>query len=240
MSLRDFNPADDRPNLLRTQPLGNGAGLGNFHTVNPEDAEPSNKPKIVGVLAVALMVGVAGVALYTRSPSPSQPIAVANNLSAPPAALVKQAAIAPDANMPVAAPAPPPIAQAKKAAKAATADPNSLRAALVKTPAPMKTASTARSHVASGSGAASARMAADSNQSSQPSQQQAVTSQSVSPKSPPSAVAATDIQSGVAAPQAAATASDIPASPQAPAQDQQSAMPAPAQPPAQSAGQVNQ
>jgi hypothetical protein len=242
MSLRDFNPADDRPNLLRTQPLGNGAGLGNFHTVNPDDAEPSNKPKIVGVLAVALMVGVAGVALYTRSPSPShsQPIAAANNLSAPPAAPVKQAAIAPDANMPVAAPAPPPIAQAKKAAKAATADPNSLRAALVKTPAPMKTASTARSHVASGSGAASARMAADSNQSSQPSQQQAVTSQSVSPKSPPSAVAATDIQSGVAVPQAAATASDIPASPQAPAQDQQSAMPAPAQPPAQSAGQVNQ
>src|ERR1700674_5133584 len=106
MSLRDFNSTDDRPILLRNQPLGNGAGLGNFHTVDPEDAEPSNRSKIVGALAVALMVGVAGVALYARSTPPSQlqPIAAANNLSAPPAAPVLQAAIAPDANMPLAAP----------------------------------------------------------------------------------------------------------------------------------------
>jgi hypothetical protein len=237
MSLRDFNSADDRPILLRTLPLGNGVGLGNFHTLNPEDAEPSNRPKIVGVLAVALMVGVAGVALYASSPSQPQPTAAVNNPSVLPAQPVQQAATAPDANTPLAAPAPPPVVQATKAAKAATADPNSLRAAQVKTPAPMKNASSARSHVASGSSAASARMAADSNQSSQPSQQQAVAPLLVSP---PSDVATPNIQSGVAVPQGAATASDIPAIPQAPAQDQQSATPGPAQPPAQSAGQVNQ
>jgi hypothetical protein len=239
MSLRDFNSADGHPIFLQNQALGNGAGLGNFHTVNPEDAKPSNTSKIVGVLAVALMVGVAGVALYGRSTSPSQPqpVSAASNLSAPPAAPAPQAAITPDANIPASVPAAPPSsAQATKAAKAATAEPNSLRAASVKTPASAKTVGAARSHVASDSDAASARLAADANPTSQPPHQ-AVTAP---PVSPPSAVATTNTQSDVAVPQGAATASDIPATPQAPIQDQQNAAPAPAQSPAQSAGQINQ
>src|SRR5580693_7501570 len=109
MSLRDFNSADGHPIFLQNQPLGNGAGLGNFHTVNPEDAEPSNTSKIVGVLVVALMVGVAGVALYARSTSPPQPLPVsaASNLPAPPATPLSPAAIPPNANMPANAPAAP-------------------------------------------------------------------------------------------------------------------------------------
>lgn len=234
MSSGDFNSADGRPIFLQGQPLGNGAGLGNFHTVNPEYAEPSNTSKIVGVLAVALMVGVAGVALYARSTSPSQPqpVAAASDLTAPPTAPVPQATVTPNAIMPASAPAARPLsAQADKAAKA---EPDSLRAAQVRTSAWAKTA--ARSQVASGSDAASARLAANSNPTSQPPQRAVI----AQPVSPPSAVATTNTQSDVALPQGAATASDIPATPRLPVQDQQNAAPAPAQPPAQSAGQINQ
>ena len=60
MSLRDFNSSsEDRPVILNHEPMGNGGGLGAFHTVNPEDREPNNTPKIIGALAVALMVGAA-------------------------------------------------------------------------------------------------------------------------------------------------------------------------------------
>ena len=50
MSLRDFNntPASDDPIALHNEPLGNGAGLSDFHTVSVEEREPSNTPKIVG------------------------------------------------------------------------------------------------------------------------------------------------------------------------------------------------
>jgi hypothetical protein len=134
----------------------------------------------------------------------------------------------PPASAPV---TPPPSAQATKAAKTATADPNSLRAALVQTPARVRHASTARSHVATaGGGAASDRMAAGSNQSNIQPQQQAV----VNPPAPsPSDVATNNTQSGVAVPQNAATASDVPAPQPNQAQpDQQTATPAqsPAQP----------
>jgi hypothetical protein len=74
MSLRDFNNTlSDDPIALHTTPLGNGAGLDSFHTTNPEDREPNNTPKIVGALAVALMVGVAGIGLYAATGSASHP-----------------------------------------------------------------------------------------------------------------------------------------------------------------------
>src|SRR5258708_39574735 len=125
MSHRDFNAMDDDPISLHSQPLGNESGLGTFHTVQPEDMAPSNTPKIVGALAVALMVGVAGFGLYyqansgpsSHSSSQPKPVVTASNVPAP--------AVASDAQQ---------SAQAAKAAKAATADPNSLRAAQVKTP----------------------------------------------------------------------------------------------------------
>jgi hypothetical protein len=244
MSLRDFNSTDDRPISLQTEPLGNGAGLDAFHTVHPEDVEPSNTPKIVGALAVALIVGAVGVGVYSYSGSPAKPVTMASNQPAP------------EPVLPAAAPAPQQAADAAKAAKAATTDPNSMRAAMGKTPGaaentpattepakPMKmraaSAKPARRMEAAESasvlpGGASARMAADSGQTSQqPQQQQAVIPQPVSPTPSPSDVATTNTQSGVAVPQGAAQASDMPAPQAAPAPAQQPA-------PAQSAGQGNQ
>ena len=70
MSLRDFNTSSDDPIALHHAPSGNGAGLDSFHTKQPEDIAPSNMPKIVGAVAVALMIGTAGaspIATRTRS-----------------------------------------------------------------------------------------------------------------------------------------------------------------------------
>jgi hypothetical protein len=226
MSLRDFNSTDDRSISLQNEPLGNGSGLGNFHTVNPEDVAPSNTPKIVGALAVALMVGAAGIGIYSFSGSSTKPVTMASNQPASEPAT------------PATAPAPQQAADATKAAKAATIDPNSMRAVMGKTPdsanntpapepsAPMKTrtasARPARASASALPGGASARMAADSNQASPQPQQQAVIPQPVSPTASPSDVATTITQSGAAVPQGATTASDMPAAP-APAQDQQAA-----------------
>ena len=80
MSLRDdFNtPAFDDPTALHHEPLGNGAGLSDFHTVNVEEKERSNTPKIVGAVAVALMVGAAAVGLYANMGHSTKPV-VADN-----------------------------------------------------------------------------------------------------------------------------------------------------------------
>ena len=235
MSLRDFNQADDRPISLQNEPLGNGSGLGAFHTVNPEDVAPSNTPKIVGALAVALMVGAAGIGVYSFSGSSTKPVTMASNQPAPEAVTPAAA--------PAAAPAPQQAADATKAAKAATTDPNSMRAAMGKPPgsannmsapepsAPVKTktASASRSIRSASAlpGGASARMATDSNQASPQPQQQAVIARPVSPTPSPSDVATTNTQSGAAVPQGATTASDMPAA-SAPAQVQPAA-PAPDQ-----------
>ncbi|HKQ09931.1 MAG TPA: hypothetical protein VJS85_01970, partial [Rhizomicrobium sp.] len=65
MSLRDFQtPYSDDPAALHHMPKGNETGLESFHTVQPEDIEPNNMPKIVGAVAVALMVSAAGMAFY--------------------------------------------------------------------------------------------------------------------------------------------------------------------------------
>src|SRR5690348_13359652 len=107
MSLRDFNnaPFPDDPRALHNEPLGNSAGLESFHTIQPEDVAPNNTPKIVGAVAVALMVGVAGIALYASSGKhPAQVVAAAAPVSepAPPPA---PAAMTPDASMPATPPA---------------------------------------------------------------------------------------------------------------------------------------
>ena len=123
MSLRDFNPTDDRPISLQNQPLGNGVGLESFHTVQPEDRDSgvTNTPKIVGAVAVALMIGVAGIALYAHSSSFMQPkpVLADSNLPSPtpPAtpASQQQAATAPDANMPASVPAATPAPRAPSA-----------------------------------------------------------------------------------------------------------------------------
>ena len=75
MTLRDFNNTQfpDDPTALHHGPVGNDSGLEDFHTVQPEDIEPNNTPKIVGAIAVALMVGVAGAALYASQGSSSHP-----------------------------------------------------------------------------------------------------------------------------------------------------------------------
>ena len=51
MSLRDFDSADGHPIFLQNQPLGNGAGLGNFHTdvAAVSDLVPQSlKPRLGG------------------------------------------------------------------------------------------------------------------------------------------------------------------------------------------------
>ena len=258
MSLRDFNaPFPDHPRALHNAPLGNGTGLDNFHTRQPEDIEPNNTPKIIGAVAVALMIGTAGIAFYASSGShPAQPKpVVASNLPAPPAtqpspAPVAQepAAMTPDANTPATPPAAADNQPASPVKEASAPVPKKHKAA--------SSVSKSASASETADSGVSARMAADSTQSTvQPAQQQAITA----PTPSPSDVATNNTQSGVAVSPNATTASDMPAAsaqtdtaqnntvapqeastPQAntsvPAQGQQSgATPAPAQ----SAGQVN-
>jgi hypothetical protein len=253
MSLRDFNNTSfpDDPTALHHDAAGNESGLGNFHTVQPEDIEPNNTPKIVGAIAVALMVGVAGVALYASqgSSTPTKQMVAAAPAAPAPVASPPAAAPMPAAETPAAAPEPV-AKQATKAAKAATSEPNSLRAALVKTPA----ADTNKD--AGASDAMAARMAAanDANQvNTQPQEQAAITPSTPAPDqqaatplpsgpSPsPSDLATNNTQSGVAVPQGAVTASDIPNP--APAQGADRApspTPEPVQPSAQPSGQIAQ
>jgi len=249
MTLRDFNndapfPAD--PRALHNEPLGNGAGLENFHTTQPEDIEPNNMPKIVGAVAVALMLGAAGVALYASSGSHPATVATASNTltALPPPPAPAPAATTPDSSTP----ATPPAADNTPAAAAPMKE-----ASIPKTQKMHRTASIESKSIATGSKSASVnaapgsaaadRMAADTNQSTvQPEQQQAVAAP-VAPTPSPSDVASNNTQSGVAVSPNATTASDIPAPAQQQATPQASA-PAPAQQQPsgadQSAGQVNQ
>jgi hypothetical protein len=267
--MRNFNTQfPDDPRALHNEPLGNGSGLESFHTTLPEDIEPNKTPKIVGTLAVALMIGVAGTALYMSSGSSTQPksMVAASNLPAPspPALTAATPNTTPDVNTAASAPAasaestPVPVAPANAASvpmkKHVTAR------------ASNDSAASGKGNVASSAGsAASARMAADSSQVNNQPQQQAAIPEPVSPTPSPSDQANNSMQSGAAAPENATTASDVPAVPApttaqnntvapqqsqsptpqasntAPAQGQQTgATPAPAQPPTQSAGQVSQ
>jgi outer membrane biosynthesis protein TonB len=201
MSLRDFNNTlSDDPIALHTTPLGNGAGLDSFHTTNPEDREPNNTPKIVGALAVALIVGVAGIGLYAATGSASHPKPmVASNIlpSAPPAPIAQ------------AAPDPAAMTQAPQASASVASEPAPM--APVKTASAKPVRSTARD---------------TSKMSPQPQQQAAVIPEPVSPAPSPADVAANNAQPVTAVPQPATTASDVPA----PAQDLQTgAAPAAAQ-----------
>jgi hypothetical protein len=234
MSLRDFNtPASDDPIALHNEPLGNGAGLSDFHTVNVEESERSNTPKIVGAVAVALMVGAAAVGLYAYSGPSTKPVVADNTLpkTAPVAPPPQQTAMAQDnsASAPApqsAAPTPPPAATPSPAA---TTEPA--------TPAPVHTASRSSHRIKSASAsepasdAASVRMSADTTQATQapreaqvtpqPAQQAQATPLPAAPTPSPSDVASNGGQSSAAVPNNATTASDIP-----------QAAPAPAQPPA--------
>jgi hypothetical protein len=248
MSLRDFNnaPFPDDPRALHNDPLGNSAGLESFHTVQPEDIAPNNTPKIVGAVAVALMVGVAGIALYASNSGKHPAAVVATATPATPVVsepLPAPAAAAPDASAPLAPPA---------ADKSPASAPSSAKgSAMMEASAPVKEASMSKKHRrtasisastassnAAPSSAAADRMAADTNQSTvQPQQQQAI-----APPSPsPSDLASNNTQSNVAVSPNATSASDIPAQPQAAPQPP---APAPAQEQsagaAQAAGQVNQ
>ena len=253
MSLRDFNEPSE-PVALHTDPSGNSAGLAGFHTTNPEEREPSNTPKIVGALAVALMVGVAGIGLYAYSGSSQQakPVVADNSLPqpaaaapiAPPAAPAQQAANTPadtSAPAPAAAtdnstPAPAPVKEAAaKPIRHHASDSNATDS---------KTASNA-------SDASSVRMNADSTQSTQapaqqaavqaPAQQAAATPLPPAPQPSPSDVASNNtqpnqgVQSAAPAPDATAQSNAAPQQPaqQAPAQQQAAPVEQTGTPPAQ-------
>jgi hypothetical protein len=240
MSLRDFNnaPFPNDPRALHNEPLGNGAGLESFHTIQPQDVSPNNTPKIVGAVAVALMIGVAGFALYTSAGSHPKAVVASN---AEPA-------------QPVPPPPAPAAADAEMAATTPPAAADTTPAAPVKeatTPTvPVKEASIPKKkhHIASAEPSKNAEitstksaMAAEPNASTvQPPAQQAVTTPTPSPS--PSDVATNNTQSGVAVSPNATSASDIPAPAPQQQPSPQPASPAPAQPAGaeQSAGQVNQ
>ena len=253
MSLRDFNtvPPSDDPIALHNEPMGNGSGLSAFHTVSPEEREPNNTPKIVGAVAVALLVGAAAVGLYAYS-GPSSKSVVANN-SLPQTAPVtppQQTAMT-DNSAPANAPAAPINAAPPPPAPAPAASTEMPK------PAPVRTASVRHSHIRSASsegisgGMSTPSASSQTAQVPQPAQTTPVPEQA---QATPLPAAPTPSPSDVASNRAAVpnngtTASDIPqastapqqlqsstpqASNAAPAQDQQSgATPPAAQPPAQ-------
>jgi len=223
MSLRDFNtPYSDDPIALHHTPGGNETGLESFHTIQPEDIEPNNTPKIVGAIAVALMVSAAGVALYaSQGHHAKQVVAAAAPVASAPVAPAPAAAPSSDALTP----APDAVAPAKSAAAESVAP----------KAAPVKTARRAPS-----SDAVSARMAAAPDVTPATEQTAAIPTP-VSPTPSPSDVATNNTQSGVAVPQGATSAADIPNP--APAQDANptpAPVPAPAQASAEPSGQVAQ
>ena len=220
MSLRDiYTTNDDKPIILNAEPMGNGSGLGDFHTINPEDREPSNTPKILGGLAVALMLGAAGAYVYSVSGHQPKQIVAANSLPAP------------SAPAPVAAPAPMPASDNNQAAN--TPAPQAAPAPATDTkpvskPAAVRSASVSKPARTSDMGAAQTRMQADSTPAVQPQQQAVVTPvEPVSPQAPASALANNNVQQPAteAAPQPAQSATPQ-ADNAAPAQDQQTATPA--------------
>jgi hypothetical protein len=106
------------------------AALSSFHTRTPEDTKLNNTGKIVGALAVALMVGAVGVVVYsTSNPEPKPKITAAQLPKAPPTQLAAATPPAPmadtaaDAAMtpePAAAPEPVKSEPVKSQAKAET------------------------------------------------------------------------------------------------------------------------
>ena len=255
MSLRDDinTPAFDDPTALHHEPLGNGAGLSDFHTVNVEEKERSNTPKIVGAVAVALMVGVAAVGLYANMGHSPKPVVADNAVpkTVPVTPPQQTAMAAPESGM--STPAPDTNSSAAPAMPAPTPQPAATKAEPSKL-APVHTASRSSSHIKSASSsepasdAASVRMSADTTQATQAPQQAQVTPQPAqqaqamplpaAPAPSPSDVASNGGQSSAAVPNNATTASDIPqpqaapapAQPQVPAQTTQpDATPAPAQ-----------
>jgi hypothetical protein len=218
MTLRDIYSNNEPNNIsLHTEPQGNGAGLDNFHTVNPEDREPNNTGKIVGALAVALMVGAAGIGLYASSGSSTtaKPMVSASNAPVlPPPSAVPAAAPAPqqdamttpaDANTPASAPMD---AAPVKSADATRATTKTADAAPVKS---TKSSKTAKADTSTDNMASS--LNGDKSQTVVPKQTAAA--EPVSPTPSPNDVASNTNQSSVAVQPNATSASDIPAQQQA-------------------------
>lgn len=225
MSLRDiYGTNEDTPIILNTDPVGNGGGLGNFHTTNPEDREPNNTPKILGGLAVALMLGAAGAYVYSVSGHQPKQIVAANSLPAPsaPVAAAAPAPLPASDNTPAAtAPAPTPAADVTKP------EPKPVSVHQASVSKSTRTASSSTSDM----GAANARMQADSTPAVQPQQQAVMTPvEPVSPQAPASAQASVAQPSNPEVAPQQAQSSTPQADNASPAQDQQTgATPTPVQ-----------
>lgn len=260
MSLRDFNtvPPSDDPIALHNEPMGNGAGLSNFHTTHPEEREPSNTPKIVGAVAVALMVSAAAIGFYATSGSSTQPQRVVADNSLPkgqPLPAPSQQAMAPESSMQANSMTATPDAAAPDAASRApqpaaetqaTAKPTHVRTASAR---PARGGASGASMGASMEATTQARMAAatptpTTTQAPEPAQVTPVPEQAqatplpASPAPSPSDMASNNAAPTVGAPQEqsssipqtdnAAQAASPAPSPTAPEQ-QPAAIPAPAQ-----------
>lgn len=245
MSLRDiYGNNNDTPVVLNTEPLGNGSGLGDFHTINPEEREPNNMPKIIGGVAVALMIGAASGYLYLATGSSSavpavKPITTAQNIPPAPANPTPAADTSTTTdNSAMTTPAAAPAAPVAAPAPVKTAEIKPVESKPVKTK--IAKAETSSSDL----GAANARMAADANAPATPAAQSSVMAptqtaavpEPVSPTAPSSSVAS---NAQPTAPEAAQPAQQPveQAQPQVPAQGNETgaaapaaAQPAPAQP----------
>jgi hypothetical protein len=241
MTLRDFGPSEERTVILNHEPNGNGAGLNEFHTIHPEEVEPNNTSKIVGALAVALMVGAAGVYAYTMSGHAANPAPMQQTASLPktppPIAPPAMTAPAPEMTAPVAEPVATPAPAPAPVTKSAAAEKPVKSAA-----APVSDGASVRMNADSQSTTTSQQAAATAVTPAAPVEQQAAIPEPVSPSPNPSDLANANPQSGVSVAPGATTAQDIPAqavTPEQPAQQPEAAAPAAAEP-AQSAGQVAQ
>jgi len=234
MSLRDFNtptetsPYAGDPLIRSVSEPASADGLGTFHTINPEDREPNHTPKIVGALAVALMMGGVGVYAYTATGKNPQPVVQAANTQpatpapamAPPpvqTADATPAALDPATNAPEAAaadnaaPVKETMPQPQKSAS--TAAPARMAAA---TPSATPSADVTPSQPASASGAATRLAAADAPAApvEQQAQQQAITPAPIAPS--PNDVASVNGPSQTAISPNATSAQDMPTPQQSP------------------------
>lgn len=191
--------------------------LGAFHTIEVE--ETSNTGRIVGGLAIALMLGAAGIYGYEVSTKPAKPVATqtAANVPAPAPAAMPAPAPAQSADATPAATAAPAALQPAPAAPAAMAP------AAASTPVTKAPVHTARTQVRSAPAAA----AIPSSPASSGAPEQAAV-QPVYPTAPSSSQALNNAQPIVTPDVQPSAAAPDQAAPQPP--PEQPAQPVPAQP----------
>ncbi len=224
MSLRDFDnvPPSDDPIALHNEPLGNESGLSAFHTVNPEEREPNNTPKIVGAVAVALLVGAAAVGLYAYSGPSTKPVVANNSLPQTAPVTPPQQTAMTDNSAPAAPASAAPTAPTAPAAPTPAASSDMPKSAPVRT-ASIRSTHSHRSRSEDLSGTVSTpSSSSQSAQAPQPAQTTPVPEQAQATPLPATPSPSDVASNRPAVPNNSTTASDIPQASAAPQQTQSS------------------